>query len=127
MQVLWEMYTLNFTLGNEVDILAVIAVVRGTFSSLPVHSGIFWEGSCLVSFWISCETQLARLLGTEKNDLIFKELKTTVCATEYCTGNYCFGLFVWISGIPSLLKVVALSLNPKCSRFRFKYEFLIQP
>lgn len=56
MQVLWETCILSFTLGNEVDILAVTTVVRGTFSSLPVRSGIPWEGSCLVSFWISCET-----------------------------------------------------------------------
>lgn len=90
-QVLWETFILSFTLGNEVDILAVITVVRGTFSSLPVHSGILWEGSSLVSFWISCETERARLPGNEKSDLIFKELKTTVCATEYCMGNDCFG------------------------------------
>lgn len=57
------------------DILAGVTVVRGTFSSLPVHSGALWEGSCLVSFWISCETDLARLPGTEKSSLIIKELK----------------------------------------------------
>lgn len=97
------------------DILAGVTVVRGTFSSLPVHSGILWEGSCLVSFWISCETELAWLPGTEKSYLIFKELKTTVYATEYCTGNYCFGLFVWISGISSLLRIAALPLDPSAA------------
>lgn len=136
MQVLWETYILSFTLGNEVDILAVITVVRSTFSSLPVCSGILWEGSSLGSFWISCETEPARLPGTEKSYLIFKELKPTVCATEYCTRNDCFGWFVWISGIPGLLKVVTLSLNPNAAasakyksedRFRFKYDFLAQP
>lgn len=97
------------------DILAGVTVVRGTFSSLPVHSGILWEGSCLVSFWISCETELAWLPGTEKSYLIFKELKTTVYATEYSTGNYCFGLFVWISGISSLLRIAALPLDPSAA------------
>lgn len=118
------------------DILAGITVVRDTFSSLPIHSEILWEGSCLVSFWISCETELTLLPGTEKSYLIFKELKTTVCATQYCRGNYCFGLFVWISGISSLLRVATLSLDPNVAvfakrksedRFRFKYDFLAQP
>jgi len=113
----------------------VMTAARGAFSSLPVRSGILWEGSCLVSFWISCETEPARLPGTERSYLIFKELKTTVCAAEYCTGNGWFGWFVWISGLPSLLKVVTLSLNPnaaasaKCKsedRFRLKYAFLAQ-
>lgn len=65
----------------------------------------------------------------KKSYLIFKELKTTACAAEYCTGNYCFGLFVWISGISSLLRIATLSLDPNAAvsakgksedRFRFK-------
>lgn len=136
MHIWWESCILSFTLGNEVDILAMITVVRGTFSSLPVLSGILWEGSCLVSFWISCETERARLPGTEKSYLIFKGLKSAACATVSCTGNGCSALFVWSAGILSLLKAVTLSLNPnaaasaKCKsedRFRFKYDFLALP
>lgn len=72
----------------------------------------------------------------ERSYLIFKELKTTVCATEHRTGGDWFGLFVWIAGFPHLLEVVRLSLNPnaaaaaKCKsedRFRFNYNFLAQP
>lgn len=90
----------------------------------------------MVSFWISYENELARLPGTLRSCLIFKELKTTACATEYCMGNDCFGLFVWICGISSLLRIATLFLDPNAAvsakwksedRFRFKYDFLAQP
>lgn len=48
-------------------------------------------------------------------------------------GNDCLVLFVWVSGMPSLLKVAILSLNPNAGtsakrksedRFRFRLCFL---
>lgn len=51
--------------GSVVGVLAAGQQREAIFPPRPIHSGITGEGSCLVSFWISCVAKLVWLPGTD--------------------------------------------------------------